>query len=162
MPPNGRIPNCRPKTALAQIFREQKQLAEEMQSTQSGEGTAVDAADPAHTQTAATQALFAHLPFHTARSTLKGPAESAAAGLEKPTPAKNRQAVELQTADSFIHKFAASNVAGASFHHSLRHVYCLRCSRTEVFHWAPGVSGGRTRSVRWPVTAPLSFLSLLL
>lgn len=120
---NGGGPNCRPKTALAQIFREQKQLAEDIQHPQSAMPTAGDAAPSQRTHTAATQALFAHLPFHRASSAPKDPAESPAVGLKESMSATKRRGVELQTADSFVRKFAGSCVSGNS-----SVVCCSMCS----------------------------------
>ena len=111
---NGGGSNCRPKMALAQIFREQKQLAEDIQHPQSAMPTAGDAAPSQRTHTAATQALFAHLPFHRASSAPKDPAESPAVGLKGSMSATKRRGVELQTADSFARKFARSCVSGDS------------------------------------------------
>lgn len=81
-----------------------------MQSTQAKED---DAPDAEQTHTAATEALFSQLPFHTAPSTQqKRPHKDTTARLEEQKTAKKQQEVELETADSFIRKFAPASIPG--------------------------------------------------
>jgi hypothetical protein len=122
--------SCRPKSVLAQIFQEQRELAEKVQSTQDREEDAVD--DAERTGTAATRALFAQLPFHTARCAQQRQHEGDTAEVEEEETTKIQQHVELETADSFIRKFAPATKPGVCGTLSGRCSYQDSCFQPEL------------------------------
>jgi hypothetical protein len=98
---------CRPKSALAQIFQQQRQLAGEMGGTEPN-----DEDDAVHTGTAATNALFALLPFRKAPTTQQRQREDEMAEIGGEHATKRGQDAEIETADSFIKKFAPRSKPG--------------------------------------------------
>lgn len=111
--------SCRPKSRLAQIFREQRDLAEDAEDIEKSPDDTIKSCS------AAADALFAQLPFHTSRDGQQVQQEDETEQNDTDAPRTKEKQTQLETADFFIRKFAGAGKPGAFFSSCSKHVVLL-------------------------------------